>query len=534
MLLSFFKQSNLYYLKTMNRTHILTSAIFCGAIFQSASGAIDPAVEVLRHTPKPTSKPNAPHIIMIIADQHRGDALGCAGNKAIITPNLDRLASQGNLYTNAYSSTPSSTPARAGLLTGMSPWRHGMLGYGNVAEHYPCEMPQMLRDLGYMTMGIGKMHWRPQTALHGFHTTILDASNRRESQYFISDYHRWFYTQSFGTNPDATGLGWNDHAARAYALPERLHPTQWTGDVAIETIKNYASDAPLFLKVSFARPHSPYDPPQRVLSKYDGVEIPLPFHASWSNDVGAGVDPLEDKIAPFGNFGDNYAVNTRRHYYAAITFIDEQVGRIIEELKARGMYDNALICYVSDHGDMMGDHNHWRKTYAYEGSAAIPYIVKFPQQSSTAVKSGEKIENPVELRDLLPTFLALNNASQPAQMDGMPLTELVTKKEPKWRKYIDLEHSTCYSEHNYWSALTDGKIKYIWFFNDGSEQLFDLEKDPQEMNNLTADKRYASKLESLRSAMANHLAERGDEWSKGGAPQIRKSSLLYSPNYPNN
>lgn len=506
--------------------------MLCGAFFPDAAEAATSTNELLRHTPQPKSQVDAPHIIMIIADQHRGDALGCAGNKAIITPNLDALASDGNLFSNGYSSTPSSTPARAGLLTGMSPWRHGMLGYGNVAEHYPCEMPQMLRDLGYMTLGIGKMHWRPQTALHGFHATILDASNRRESTYFISDYHRWFYTQAFGTNPDATGLGWNDHAARPYALPERLHPTQWTGDVAVETIKNYATDAPLFLKVSFARPHSPYDPPQRILDKYDGVEIPLPAHAAWSDGVGAGVDPMKDKIAPFGNFGDAYAVNTRRHYYAAITFIDEQVGRIVEELKKRGMYDNALICYVSDHGDMMGDHNHWRKTYAYEGSAAIPYIMKFPQQTSKAVTQGENIENPVELRDLLPTFLALNGVKQPTEMDGMSITTLVENKRPQWRKYIDLEHSTCYSEQNYWCALTDGKIKYVWFFNDGSEQLFDLERDPHETRDLVADKRYVSQLKELRRALADHLAERGEEWSKNGMPLMRKSSLLYSPNYP--
>ena len=96
-----------------------------------------------------------PHIIFIMTDQQRGDAIGCAGNDRIITPNIDALAEDGFLFNNAYSATPSSTPARAGLLTGLSPWHHGMLGYGNVAEHYKFEMPQMLRDHGYLTLGIG-------------------------------------------------------------------------------------------------------------------------------------------------------------------------------------------------------------------------------------------------------------------------------------------------------------------------------------------------------------------------------------------
>ncbi|MGL4493732.1 MAG: sulfatase-like hydrolase/transferase, partial [Tannerellaceae bacterium] len=147
-----------------------------------------------------------PHIIFIMTDQHRADALGCMGNKSIYTPHLDKLAKDGTLFTSGYSSTPSSTPARAGLLTGMSPWHHGMLGYGKVAEKYEFEMPQMLRDLGYFTYGIGKMHWAPQTATHGFHGTLLDESGREESPYFKSDYRKWFMMQAPGQDPDATGI----------------------------------------------------------------------------------------------------------------------------------------------------------------------------------------------------------------------------------------------------------------------------------------------------------------------------------------
>ena len=124
-----------------------------------------------------------PHIILIMTDQQRWDALGCAGNEAVISPNVDRLAADGHLFCNAYTAAPSSTPARAGMLTGMSPWHHGLLGYGQVADHYPYEMPQMLKDLGYHTLGIGKMHWHPQNVLHGFEATILDESGRVESPY---------------------------------------------------------------------------------------------------------------------------------------------------------------------------------------------------------------------------------------------------------------------------------------------------------------------------------------------------------------
>ena len=475
-----------------------------------------------------------PHIILIMTDQQRADALGCAGNEAVISPNLDRLASEGHLFCNAYSASPSSTPARAGMLTGMSPWHHGLLGYGQVAEHYRYEMPQMLKDLGYHTLGIGKMHWHPQNALHGFEATLLDESGRVESPYFMSDYRKWFNTQAFGLNPDSTGVEWNAHEAKAYALPEHLHPTVWTADRAVEAIRGYSSDQPLFLKISFARPHSPYDPPQRVVDKYAEREIPVPAVGEWCKDMPLDTHPENKPEAATGNFGSEYARNSRKYYYASITFIDEQIGRIIDELKRKGMYDNALICFVSDHGDMLGDHHLWRKTYAYEGSSAIPFIVKLPREMENGLKAEKVIEAPVELRDLLPTFLAINEEKIPEDMDGLSLLPLFHDKNAKWRKYIDIEHSTAYFADNYWCALTDGKIKYIWFFRTGKEQLFNLKADPQELHDLSGESSWQEKLDGMRKVMVEHLRERGDEWVKDDKLVIRKTNLLYSPNYPKN
>ena len=171
-----------------------------------------------------------PNILLLMSDQHRGDCLGADGNTIVQTPNLDRLAARGVRFRCAYSSTPTCTPARAALLTGMSPWSHGMLGYGAVAEHYPVELPQLLRDAGYYTLGIGKMHWTPQRALHGFHRTILDESGREESPGFRSDYRSWLFSEAPDANPEPTGISWNGYAAKAFPLPERLHPTTWVAE----------------------------------------------------------------------------------------------------------------------------------------------------------------------------------------------------------------------------------------------------------------------------------------------------------------
>ncbi len=470
-----------------------------------------------------------PNIIFIMTDQQRGDALGCAGNQAVITPNIDKIASEGVLFLNGYSSVPSCTPARSGLLTGMAPWHHGMLGYGRVARKYKYEMPHMLREAGYYTFGVGKMHWFPQKSLHGFNGTLVDESGRVEQDGFISDYRDWFKLQAPGEDPDKTGIGWNEHSSAVYKLEEKLHPTYWTANTAIEFIKNYDQTKPLFLKVSFARPHSPYDPPQKYLDIYKDVKIPEPAIGDWCQELN-----IKDggKDAAFGNFGVEHAVKSRRYYYANITFIDEMIGEIIQTLKEKGLYENSIICFTSDHGDMLGDHYHWRKTYAYEGSAHIPFIVKWPDEIAAGIKRGKKLYNTVELRDFLPSFLDAAGADIPEDMDGMSLFKLIKNPKMKWRSYIDLEHATCYSQDNYWAALTDGRWKYIWFFRTGKEQLFHLENDPYEETELSGEMQYSEELKLWRSRMVEHLKERGEDFVVDGELVRRGKTMLYSPNFP--
>ena len=470
-----------------------------------------------------------PHIIFIMTDQHRGDCLGCAGNKVIRTRHIDSIARDGVVFTHGYTAVPSCTPARSGLLTGLSPWHHGMLGYGRVAREYPHELPQMLREAGYYTFGIGKMHWFPQKSLHGFHGTLVDESGRAETPGFVSDYRDWFKLKAPGLDPDATGIGWNEHRAGVYALRENFHPTYWMGQTAVEFIENYNLDKPLLLKVSFARPHSPYDPPRRFLDMYRLEEMPEPYVGDWA---GAFADYPNTKNAAFGDFGVEHAKKSRRAYYANITFIDEQVGRILDILKRKGMYDNALIVLTADHGDMLGDHHHWRKTYAYEGSANIPFLMKWPKSMRSSIKRGSNLSQPVELRDFLPTFLDAAEEEIPNGLDGASLLTLVREENPSWREFIDMEHATCYQKENYWCALTDGKYKYIFHFYTGVEQLFSIENGRSEQIDLAPDPEHEKTLKLWRSRMVDHLSERGEAFVKDGQLQIRKETMLYSPNYP--
>jgi arylsulfatase A-like enzyme len=465
-----------------------------------------------------------PNILLLMSDQHRADCLGAAGNPDIYTPNLDRLARGGILFRNAWSSTPTCTPARAALLTGMNPWNHGLLGYGVVAEHYPVEMPRLLHDAGYFTLGMGKMHWHPQRALHGFDQTILDESGRIESIDFRSDYRSWFWSEAPGANPDRTDIDWNGYDAKPYALPERLHPTAWLGETAVRFLRDYDKPQPFFLKVSFERPHSPYDPPQRWWDLYD-KPLPPAQSGDWAEKYkprsGAGPAPWH------GDLGPEAVRNARRGYYGAVSFVDEQIGRILETLEQRGMADNTLVLFLADHGDMLGDQHLWRKSYAYDGSARIPMILRWPA-GFPAANRGRVLQNPVEIRDILPTVLDAAGIAPPRPLDGASLLKLARKFEADWRPWIDLEHDVCYDVSNHWNALSDGRRKYIFHAMTGEEQFFNLETDPHELHNLGGDPETAV----WRKRLADFLAVRGPAWVQNGKLQVRPKSQLYSPNYP--
>ena len=476
-----------------------------------------------------------PNIVFVIADQLRGDFLGCAGNLAASTPHLDRLAAEGAFFRHAYSSTPSCTPARAAILTGRSPWGHGMLGYHRVRPRYENELPRLLGAAGWTTHVVGKNHFHPQRNDHGYQSVELDESGRVESEEFVSDYRAWFARVAPDLDPDATGLGWNDYRAGVYALPEELHPTAWTADRAVAFLDERGADAaPFLLKVSFARPHSPYDPPARFLDRIDPGLVPPPFAAAWSQAAFGDFRNPDRHTAARNALPVEVALESRRHYLASLAFVDEAVGRVVDALERSGELDRTVILFTSDHGDMLGDHHLWRKTYAYEGSARIPWIVWWGSGVAAlrGAARGQVREEPVELRDVLPSFLDVAGLEGPASIEGVSTLPLLRDDggEVQWRSWIDLEHATCYWPENVWNALTDGRTKYVYHAFDGREQLFDLTDDPGETIDLAGDPAHAAELTRWRARMLEHLRPRGAPWvTAAGELGKRPEKILLRP-----
>ena len=487
---------------------------------------------------RPATRPN---ILLLMTDQQRGDCLGAAGNRVIHTPNLDRLAREGVRFSRAYSSTPTCTPARSALLTGLSPWHHGMLGYSDMAERYPLEKPRALRDAGYYTMTIGKQHYSPMRNGHGYHRMVLDehcpcgngpealAAAEKRGPVERADYESWFWSEAPQLDPHATGLWWNDYLSKPFALPERLHATTWTGDTAVRFLNGYEGRRPFFLKVSFIRPHSPYDPPERFMRMYQDADLPVAQVGKWAaryeernserTDIWRGKLPAET------------IRRSRQGYYGCITQVDAQIGRVLEALERRGWLEETLIVFTSDHGDMTGDQNLWRKSYAYEPSAHIPMLMRWPA-GLVAAKRGQVMAQPVELRDILPTFLDAAGAPPSRPVDGRSLLSLVKSGGTGWREFIDLEHDVCYSRVNHWNALTDGRSKYIFHALDGEEQLFDLERDPHELSDLASRTEYEAELRRWRQRLIAHFEERGEPFLQNGKLGLRPESMPRSPLFP--
>jgi len=494
----------------------------------------NPVTASYRKRGKGTAKLN---ILMIMDDQHRGDFLGCYGANWLQTPNIDALAKEGVHFYNCYSALPSCTPARTSLLTGLSPWHHGMLGYmDNIAQYYKLTLPQFFSQNCYDTIVTGKNHFGPPRNTQGYKTINLEEGwYTKNPAGFICDYEAYFHKMAPGENINATGLSYNDaRGGHPFPFKDELHATYWTADRAIDFISNHHMDDPWFLKLSFQRPHPPYDPPKRWMEYYEKMDLPMPEVGDWAVNKYKGKNSTMDQSpeASSGIFPAAEIKSTRAAYAGSISFMDEQLGRVIKALKESGQYEHTFILFFSDHGEMLGDQYMYRKTRPYDPSAKVPLIMRWPSKvGNFDFPRGQKREELIELRDIFPTLADVAGLQLPAKVDGESILKIL-RGEQGWRKALCLEHSKCYEPDNAWIAIRDNRYKYIFFTLTGEEQLFDMQKDPHELHNLMGHYKVNQIYERLYRALAEEMEERGDVWVKEGVLQVQKVSMIASPHYP--
>ena len=452
-----------------------------------------------------------PNILFILTDQQRGDCLGIDGHPVLQTPNLDWLAHSGTRFQRAYSECPSCIPARRVLMSGQAPSVNGMVGYKEGVPWAPLHtLAAELVVAGYQTEMVGKLHLYPLRKRYGFQHMWLADSTRGDS----NDYVAWLVEG--GAVPleagVAHGVSANGWVGRPHYLPEEKTHTFWCVTKAIEFLHKRDPSAPFFLNVSFIDPHPPLTPPKFYYDRYISRDLPMPVVGDWAPkfevppkglDVNASILSLDRETMRC----------CRAAYYGMVNHIDDQVGRLINYLRDLRLLRETFILFTSDHGEMLGDHNLFRKTFAYEGSARVPLFARAPaswEYPREVVSSA-----PVGLQDVMPTLLDVAGVSIPGNITGGSLLPLMRKQQDAWREVLHGEHAGCYRSEDGMHYLTDGHFKYVWHSQTGREHLFHLAEDANELRDLASKDGAEERLEPWRTRLIETLKGRPEGFTDG-------------------
>lgn len=453
-----------------------------------------------------------PNVLWIIDDQHRGDWMGCAGAEFVRTPHLDRLAGQGMRFDACYTNSPVCGPARCSLATGLLPHRTGILS--NDQAFLPVSAPTVykhFRDHGYRVSLVGRhdlakpgaprsIHGnRPLNFSYGFTEALeveggmavsrLDEPNGPYGAY-LREVGLWeAYRADFRARHDKA---WILGASHDSVLPAEHHQDAFVGRKACERIEAIEDDYPWMMFVSFQGPHDPFDPPAEFGEMYRHAELPPPVISDPSTRSRRTQRRRHVRIAPGAEPDPREVARARRQYAAKITFIDHQVGLMLDALRRRGDAENTIVVFCSDHGEMAGDHELWIKHVAYEPSWRVPLIVAGPGVATGATDAL------VELSDLNPTLAELCSLPvQPAQ-DARSFAPVVRGQADEHRRAVVT------MERGYQGVRT-AEDKAIFNDNDASEY-YDLATDPQETTNLAdrRDRRVRELRQMLHERMTEH------------------------------
>ena len=417
-----------------------------------------------------------PNVLVIHTDQHRWDCLGVTGNPDVQTPHVDALASEGVTYTNSFCCFPVCTPSRYSLLNGL--YVHQHMGWDN-ASTPPRGLetfPQILRDAGYATAAVGKMHFTPTYLDQGFQRMAL-CEQHGEGRW-DDDYHRDLRRLGLVDRLDlmdqraeyrrqAPPEYFECFGAHESDLPEEHHSTTWIGDRACEELDRWSPDGPSMLMVGFVKPHHPFDPPAPWSGMYDPEALTILPGAT------------EQVPPPDAALGEGYFDSTRlteqslrnvmAMYYATISQIDHHVGRMIDLLRRKGMCDDTLIVFTADHGEYLGFHHRLLKAnHMYDPLVKVPLIIRYPDRRGAGTVTDALVSNV----DVAPTILAATGCQRGGDMHGLDLWA-----NPDGRDVIFAEDGIGYMARTRTHKLLLARDRRHC-------QLLDLRTDPLEMENL--------------------------------------------------
>jgi arylsulfatase A-like enzyme len=435
-----------------------------------------------------------PNIIFITAEQQRADTLHCTGADWMVTPNQDALAAEGVCFTNNHACAATCISSRSAFYHALYPHTTGILGFYRSSGRM--HWTNRLSAAGYHTVSVGKTHL-PQG---GFTERIAEQGNKYQA---IQDGGRseWFRAvRAAGLEPPVrlheTDPDYYDKlSAIVWPLPEELHPDMYVCQRALDWLDDWgqrpgAAGKPFYLHIGLLSPHDLYDPPQRFLGLYKDEDIPMP-HVTDEEREGVPDELWEEQRQDEKKHGTTVVHAShatperirrmRKHYYGLVTLIDEVLGRIIAALKAKGLYDDAIIVYTSDHGDHLWDHGLHYKGELYDTITHMPLIIRAPD----AWMPGRQVPDLVSHMDVAQYILEKAGVAG-ADLNGASLAPVVESDARHTRRYAYAEEGTTVlrpaPDMN--AMIRSQSHKLIYFTGNRSGQLYDLVADPGETRNL--------------------------------------------------
>ena len=475
-----------------------------------------------------------PNILFLMTDQQRYDCISANGNPFIRTPHLDALAAQSANFSHAIVQAPVCVPSRVCFFTGRYAHAHrNRVNYTPLDERESL-LPQLLQAAGYHTALIGKSHvyyqYPPsvrEAHRTGFdHVEVHDGAGNTD-QY--SDYMKWrrkrdpdhtvSHRATITTSEKSRAPRRNPFTAR---VKEEFSETTWTGLRTSAYLRRRKTDKqPFFLFSSFWKPHSPFEVPEPFASMYNDVDIPLPPQARLS-DIRRLPPPVQalvgrEKTAPWKMTREE-VLWMYRSYYGSITHIDREVGRILHTLQETGLADDTIVIFASDHGDQMFEHGLVDKNVFYEASVRVPLMIAYPGKTHPG-----RYDELIESIDLLPTLCEWAHINEPYHCQGRSLAPLISGNrrayQPKESVFCEniipevfLKDHIRFQKHAGVAGVRhpDAKMvrtkrwKYV-YYPDGWSELFDLEADPSELNNLSSSSRHRSIIQEMQSRLLHWL-----------------------------
>ncbi len=495
--------------------------------------------------------PRQPNILLIMTDQHRLSGVGAYGPTPCRTPNLDALARQGVRFETAYTTCPVCTPARASVITGLYPHAHGMTGNPHqlgacVSElpDHPDLLPHRLQRAGYRLGFTGKWHLgtgQESVRRPGSYITMPNKPSLPEHFGFTGhqqardgkghtcpEYEAYLTEHGFSgkTRPPEPGAAAPSHNYGILAGPEESTYSWFLADQTMRLMDDFSQgEAPFFIWHNFSGPHHPWLVPQEAYDLYKDVRIPEWPNFRWDSQGTPG--PHQMNIHPRG--GELQWADWERairHYYAYVTLIDRQIGRMLDHLDALGLRQDTLIIFTADHGETLGSHGGLtNKGWShFEEIQRVPLIVAPPGPPAPGCRTpGSAAPEFASLLDIYPTILDYAEAGFPTeQIHGMSLKPLLDGTPAAWRDAAFVEFFAVFHMATTLFTARKGNMKYGWN-SVGQDELYDLDADPWETANVIDAPDYRERAEEMRLTMAQWAHRTGAAirgWNSPGGDTI--------------